>query len=224
MGKPFEIEVAGEHVVLCAEHAVWWPAESTLIVADLHLGKEQAFASLGIGVPMHVLDETLARLAECIRRTDASRGLVVGDLLHAQHGTTTAVIERVVAWRAGLTADFVVVPGNHDRGIAGLVEPWGLHVEERAFVEGPFRFLHEPDDGDDDHYTWAGHLHPGYSVRGGGESLRLPCFRIGPRVGVLPAFSRFTGRSGAMLSAADRVYVVADDRVVAVQPRKARSR
>lgn len=53
-------------------------------------------------------------------------------------------------------------------------------------------------------------------LRGGGDSLRLPCFHLGPRVGVLPAFSDFTGGQRLGRGGGDRVFVVVEGRVVEV--------
>jgi metallophosphoesterase superfamily enzyme len=63
----------------------------------------------------------------------------------------------------------------------------------------------------------AGHVHPAVRVGGRGrDRLRLPCFWFGPRVGVLPAFGAFTGTHTITPAPGDRVFAVADDRVLAV--------
>jgi metallophosphoesterase superfamily enzyme len=63
----------------------------------------------------------------------------------------------------------------------------------------------------------AGHIHPA-AVLGGRarDRLRLPCFHLGPQVGVLPAFGAFTGMHVMQRGAEDRVYVVAGDAVRAL--------
>src|SRR5262245_47154694 len=94
-----EIDVAGERVVLFASRAALWIAARTLIVADLHLGKEETFLEFGIPMPRNVLDETLARLEALVVATGATRIVVVGDLVHARRGMTPHVVERVAAWR-----------------------------------------------------------------------------------------------------------------------------
>ena len=43
------IEVNGEHLMLDAAGALWWPSESTLVFADLHFEKG-SFASNGCRV------------------------------------------------------------------------------------------------------------------------------------------------------------------------------
>lgn len=224
MGNSVALKIAGEHIELLPERAVWWRSARMLLVADLHLGKEHAFAKAGIGVPGAVLDETLARLSRCVKRTGAERLFVAGDLLHAELGTTPELIERVAAWRADLDATIEIVPGNHDRNITDVAARWRLRLHPSKLCMGPFRIVHEPDAGCADRYTWAGHLHPAVELSAAGDSLRLPCFRIGTTVGVLPAFSVFTGRVAAAACPGDRFYAVTPERVFPVPAplRKAR--
>lgn len=207
------IEVGGERVELLPERAAWWPGARTLLVADLHLGKEHAFAAVGIGLPGTVLDETLARLGRCIAETGAVRVLIVGDLLHARLGTTPEVIDRVAAWRRSVPADLLLIPGNHDRAVAEVAGAWSIELAEAEHRDGPFRFVHEPDAGVPEAYTWAGHLHPAVRLSAGRDAVRLPCFAVGERTGVLPAFSMFTGCMTSAIGPGDRAWAITGERV-----------
>jgi metallophosphoesterase superfamily enzyme len=81
--------------------------------------------------------------------------------------------------------------------------------------EGPFRFAHHPEPAPG-RYVWAGHLHPTVRLGGGADRLRLPCFHLGREVGVLPAFSAFTGGQDVTRRAGERIYAVAERHVVRV--------
>jgi DNA ligase-associated metallophosphoesterase len=203
-------------VALLPQRAVWWPAARTLIAADLHLGKEHAFGALGIAIPGGVLEESLERLARIAEQWGAERVIIVGDLLHARVGTTPHVVDRVAAWRQSLAAELWLVPGNHDRAHDLVADSWRLHVCDPELCEGPFRFVHAPDAGADGRFTWSGHLHPAARLEAGGDSLRLPCFHITDRIGVLPAFSLFTGGRCTELAPGDAAWAIAGDRVVRV--------
>ena len=48
------------------------------------------------------------------------------------------------------------------------------------------------------------------------EWLRLPCYWFGTRLGVLPAFGEFTGMMPVRVAPGDRLYAIADDRVLQV--------
>jgi len=211
-GGPAEAEV-----VLLSERAVWWPATRTLLVADLHLGKCETIRASGGPMPETVLRSDLSRLAAVIARTEAARLIVLGDLLHAAVGVTPWLIDEVGHWRERASAgvEMVLVPGNHDTRIGAVAGAWGLRIAGRSMEEGPFAFCHEPCEREG-LYTWSGHVHPLAAIRGHRDSLELPCFWIGRRCGVLPAFSAFTGGVCVGRCEGERVFAVAEGRVLEV--------
>jgi uncharacterized protein len=222
---PFPAEPPGgpHEVLLLPERAVYWPHQRTLMIADVHLGKTQTFWNAGAPIPEGVLEADLARLALLLRRTEAARLIVLGDLLHAGVGLTAALVERVARWRAEWPVHMLIVRGNHDRAIGEVAGAWRMVVVEEAWVEGCFAFRHEPVAAAGV-FTWAGHLHPMVRVSTPRDSLRLPCFWMtgkvgdpaGGGVGVLPAFSAFTRGQTIRPEARDGLFAIADGVVVAV--------
>jgi hypothetical protein len=108
-----------------------------------------------------------------------------------------------------------LVRGNHDRHVPLLPEAWNITEAGALVREGPFAFAHAPEPVAGA-YTWGGHIHPMATLWGRGDRLRLPCFHLGPAVGVLPAFGTFTGGVSLPRSPADRVFVIAEGRVIAL--------
>lgn len=210
------VPVAGTELLLLPGKAAFWPARCTLLVADPHWGKTAAFAAGGQGVPQGTLTADLARLSRLLGATAAARLVVLGDLFHAKAGKSVAVLDTISEWRAGRPGlDVLVVRGNHDRHAGDPPADWNFAVTEEA-ADGPFAFRHYPD-GVPGAYTLAGHVHPAVTLTGGGrQRLRLPCFFLGERVGVLPAFGGFTGTGVLRPTPRDRVFVIADDEVIAV--------
>lgn len=212
-----QTHACGEALELLPERAVWWPAAQTLLVADLHWGKSETFRVAGAPVPGGVLAADLARLQAAIAATGARRVLVLGDLLHAGIGITPGLLEEVGAWRENLVRaiELTVVPGNHDRRIDLVAEPWRLRVEHATLREGPFAFQHEPGE-QEGCFTWAGHVHPMAVISGRTDAVRLPCFWMSPRMGVLPAFSAFTRGLTIRPAANERLYAVTRGSVISV--------
>lgn len=220
-----EVEIGGAVLRLLPERAAYLAAERTLLVADVHLGKAQAFRRLGVPVPEGTTAGTLARLTRAIGSTGARRVVVLGDLLHAPLATVRArgepTRQAVADWRrthAGL--DLVLVRGNHDARAGNPPADWGVEVVDEPRPLGPFSLRHEPpgpdshDRGSGGGYVLAGHLHPAVHLSGRGPGrLRLPCFHFGARVGVLPAFGEFTGGVGVRPAPGDRLFAVAGDEV-----------
>ncbi|MCC6679151.1 MAG: ligase-associated DNA damage response endonuclease PdeM [Phycisphaerales bacterium] len=214
------IEIAGQAFILMAERCVYWPAQRTLIAADLHLGKCDTFRAAGLAMPSRVaagvLEEQLARLARALTLTGAQRLLVVGDLLHAPAGLTPEMVDAVARWRSGNGVRLMLVSGNHDRRIERVSEPWRVEIETGSLREGPFVFVHDPAEApaEDGLFSWCGHVHPTVRVVSGVDAVKLPCFVIDRRAAILPAFSRFT--SGVAIRAANdrRLFAIAEDSVI----------
>lgn len=208
------VTIAGETLRLLPERAVFWPAAATVLIADLHLGKAATFRAASIAVPDGA---DLARLSRVITGCDARRLVILGDLLHARSGRTAAALEEMCAWReCHSNLDIVLVRGNHDSHAGDPPAEWGFACVDEPWGAGPFAMRHIPAE-DPGGYTLAGHLHPAARLAGAGrQRLTLPCFWIGARVGVLPAFGEFTGSKTIVPAPGDRVYVIAGDEVVAV--------
>jgi hypothetical protein len=183
-----ETQIAGEHVTLFADRALWWPRESALLIADLHLGKADTFRAAGIALPSGGTRHDLDRITALIECTQARRLIVLGDMLHAS-AKTRRWRETWEAWRAHHAALRIeVIAGNHDRALASA----GLDIEhhEHALAVAPFVLRHAPGVVDDAHVI-CGHVHP--VVRLPRIAGRWPAFALGERQTILPAFSAFTG-------------------------------
>lgn len=219
------VDLSGESIELRAERAIHWPSESTLFVADLHLGKDESLRAGGAPLPSGSLASDLARLGALIHETGAQRLVVAGDLIHAKSGLTERVIEQVAAWRAEHDIGFVLVPGNHDRTIERFANAWDVSVAESSADFGPFTVVHDPQPVSG-RSVIAGHIHPAVVLRmrpsrrrfagGGGAPLKLPCFWMQDGVCVLPAFSTFTGGAAIERSGSDRVFAIAEGTVCEV--------
>lgn len=209
--------IAGEEMVLLPDRAMFWPAESTLFVADIHLGKGSAFRAGAIPVPTGVTKGTLDRLCAVVREIDPNRIVILGDLWHARAGRTEQSEAEFLAWRERHRDRNVwLVEGNHDRKSGILPSSHGLKVLLEGERLGPFTLLHEPSEPAEG-YGLAGHLHPGARLVGRGDSgLTAPCFWVRQRYAVLPAFGEFTGTSRIRPTTLDQVFLLASDRVLEV--------
>jgi DNA ligase-associated metallophosphoesterase len=224
-------EQAGERLVLLPERAIFRPQQRQLLIADPHFGKSATFRSHGIPIPCGTTDDDLRRLSSALRKTGAIELVVLGDFLHAERGRSDELHAQFTAWRAE-HADLKIriVRGNHDRSAGDPATEWSCHCEDEGTVEGPFVLRHHPRE-EAAAYVLAGHLHPALRLSdGSGARANGPCFWFGSRIGILPAFSSFTGGAGFEAVAGDAIYMVGPDRVVAIstvevtRPRRGRVR
>src|SRR5690606_15254096 len=188
-GAAVDLVIAGEPMRLFAGRALYWPARSRLLIADLHLGKGDILRGAGIPVPSGGTALDLTRLGALLETTQARQLWILGDFLHgARQPRVEAAWRTFMGGHPGCAAS--VIAGNHDRALvpdaAGLV-----HLPDDV-RDGPFRFRHMPVDapGGAEHVI-CGHLHP--VVRLPGLSGRFPALLLDPHQTILPAFSAFTG-------------------------------
>ena len=205
----YETTLCGERVSLHPERALHWPAGGTLFVADVHLGKAAAFRAGGVPLPRGSTQADLARLSSLLARTGAARLVVLGDFLHARAGRVAALDASFKTWRAThAQLRLVLVRGNHDDRAGDPPPEWGIDVVAEPHLLAPFLACHipmTPPTG----YALCGHVHPGVFLRGTADTERLPCFVLGARRAILPAFGSFTGLATVTAAAGERLVAVA---------------
>lgn len=202
--------------------ALYWPAERTLLVADLHLEKLSSYAPGGSLLPPYDTGLTLMRLAGDLMRTGAETVIALGDSFHRDRGTKT-LLERDRSLLGSMMgrARWIWLSGNHDR------EPHTLGGECRATLSlAGLTLAHEPRRGIAG--LVAGHLHPSARVSTNGRSVRRPCFVHDHRLMLLPAYGAATGTlnilsapfAGLFNLAALEVTMLGRDRLYPVNPRR----
>lgn len=211
--------LAGESVLLLAQKALYWPRERMLVIADIHFGKAASFRALGIPVPRGTTTENLQALDALLALHDVRHVLFLGDFLHARAAHASATVQAMLAWRARHPdLSLTLVRGNHDRHAGDPSAQLGLTMVDEPYMLGPFAFCHHPDL-DVEGYVLAGHVHPVYRLRSGRESMRLPCFLVGPRRALLPSFGSFTGGHEIEPAEADRLYLAVEDTIFPLENR-----
>lgn len=178
--------------------ALYWPEESLLVVADLHLEKGSSFARRGQLLPPYDTTETLSRLARLIAHYAPRRVIALGDNFHDGGGPARLSAndrESLSALQRG--RDWIWIAGNHDpdpaQGIGGT-------FAARLSI-GPLIFRHEPSC--DAAGEIAGHLHPVARIAQRGRAVSRRCFASDGSSLVMPAFGAYTGG----LNVRDRAFL-----------------
>jgi putative SbcD/Mre11-related phosphoesterase len=182
----------------------------TAVVADLHLGYDQARRRSGEAVPMVDWNQHLSLLQAAVLTHEFKNLVIAGDLFERDF---CPVIWHEFQNRlrdAGL-AIIALVPGNHDRGLASETT---LPVFPEGFSLGDWTILHG-------HGTKKagkvimGHWHPCIHYQG----RRRPCFVVGTRRIVLPAYSDDAAGDNIWRQSqwrGQRCFVIAGEHVVDV--------
>jgi DNA ligase-associated metallophosphoesterase len=212
-GDVYPATLGDEAVELHTGRALYWPRAATLFVADVHLGKAAAFRAGGVPLPRGGTEADLARLTRLVARTGARRLVVLGDFLHAAAGRVATLDAAFRAWRAAHRAlALTLVRGNHDDRAGDPPPEWAVEVVAEPHALPPFLACHEPCSPPTG-YALCGHVHPGVHLAGSGDSVRLPCFVLGTRRAILPAFGGFTGLMAVTPARGDRLVAIAGTRL-----------
>ena len=212
------VSFGGVDARLMARRAIFLPASRTLLVADVHWGKSAAFRAAAIPVPPGTTSDDLERLSKAILETGPARLVILGDLLHAKTWNTKRTHAAVSQWRQRhARLPIVLVRGNHDLRAGDPTPDLDIECVGQPFTLDGLKLCHQPCE-HDGAYTLAGHIHPCFTLRGAGRQReRLPCFVLGPRTGMLPAFGSFTGMSPVNPSEGRQIFVIAGDEVIQVE-------
>lgn len=182
-----DFELSGETLRVLSTGALWWPAEATLVVSDLHLGKSERVARRsGQMLPPYETRDTLARLDSDVLATKPARVICLGDSFDddaAREGLGEAETLWISRMQAG--REWVWIAGNHDPA------PVNLGGTAKAeLLAGPLSFRHiaTPEQGE-----ISGHYHPKARLALGGKMVSRPCCLHDGRHAILPAYGTYTG-------------------------------
>lgn len=172
--------------------AVHLDATATLVVADLHVGRDEIS---GVAFPLGERADLAERLHGLLAHFEPSEVVVAGDVLHgfdrASDRPAAAAVDGLIDRCRAAGARPVLVAGDRD---AALGSVWDGPVEDAHRVGEGTVVCHGheiPDERDADRYL-IGHDHPTVSIGG----RRRPCYLYGPEqfrgadVLMLPAFNR----------------------------------
>ena len=209
------ITLGNQSLLLLGERAVYWPAQRSLLIADLHLGKADTLRRAGILAPRGSTSTDLDRLARLIERHQPETLWVLGDLLHGPILDAPWIDRWKDFRRAHRSLSIQVIAGNHDRQLTGTTaQLLELQVIRADVLLAGLCLCHEPPPGAP-LPTVSGHLHP--CVRLPGLPRRWPAFRLNAGGLILPAFSLLTG--GALVQARDAIgFACVEGQIVALQP------
>jgi len=191
--------------VVFGDRAVYVPGTETVVIADVHIGRDEASA---VSLPLGERADLRDRFNDLLGQFDPETVVIAGDVVHTFDRVSDRSRRTLDALRDACEANgstLELVAGNHDTALTSAHD--GPVREE--YVLGPSRRReggsdgdrdaprtvvchgHEPSSTAADRYV-VGHVHPTIEIEGD----RRPCFLRGAGtyrgadVLVLPAFTR----------------------------------
>ena len=180
---------AGHEFFATPEGALYWPAQSALLVADLHLEKASWFAKAGQMLPPYDSIATLTALEHDIDRSGAMRLYCLGDSFHDRFGCDRLpAVARALLTSMTERLDWIWITGNHD---AGFIDHCGGRIAEEVEIDGII--LRHEAVVDDSAPEMSGHFHPKLRLAMRGRSVSRRCFVASATKLILPAYGTLTG-------------------------------
>lgn len=180
---------AGETLEATASGALFWPAQKTLLVADLHLEKASWFARLGQFLPPYDSHATLTALSAEVERSGASRLYCLGDSFHDALGCDRLPASaRTLLIELTSRLDWSWIVGNHDPGFA---DHCGGRIEDEVELGGII-LRHEALERES-RPEISGHFHPKLRLHLKGRLVSRRCFVVSASKLIMPAFGALTG-------------------------------
>jgi len=184
------IEIIGKSLLL--------KRQKTLVIADLHMGYEEALNKQGVLVPRMQFKEMFSELKALLEKTKPRIIIINGDLKHEfgeisrqEWNETGEILDLLLKY-----GKIILVKGNHDT----LLGPIAAKKELKAvnyFILGDICFLHGDKVIDNKGTAKCktliiGHEHPSISLHEGMKTEKYKCFLLGnwkqKKLIIMPSF------------------------------------
>jgi len=180
--------------------ALWIEKLKILVVADLHIGYEEALAEEGYLLPRTMFKEMSKELKELLEKLKPSLVVINGDLKHEfgqiskQEWFETNTILDMILERSKV----VLIKGNHDTILEPIARRKNLEIKDFYIVDGICILHGHKIFVDKEIYDKKikiliiGHEHPAISIREGLRKETYKCFLLGrwkdKKLIVMPSF------------------------------------
>jgi len=178
--------------------ALWLKKEKAVVIADLHIGYEEALNKQGILVPRIQFKETMNELKELLEKAKPKIIIINGDLKHEfgeisrQEWNETGEILDLLLKQGKV----ILIKGNHDTILAPIARKKRLKAVD-YFILDDICFLHGDKVIENAKIKKCktliiGHEHPSISLHEGAKTEKYKCFLLGEWQGkeivVMPSF------------------------------------
>jgi putative SbcD/Mre11-related phosphoesterase len=179
--------------------------QKILVIADSHIGYEEALNKQGIMIPRLQYKELMKNLEPVFNQVKPELIVMLGDIKH-EFGTISRQEWRdtlnLLDYLMSKTEKVILIKGNHDTILGPLADKKGLVVRDSFFVDN-ILFCHGhklPDEKSElfqkSKTIIIGHEHPAISLRDGPRIEKYKCFLLGKfkkkNLVVMPSFSFVT--------------------------------
>ncbi len=177
--------------------ALWFPKKKILIIADLHLGYEEALNEQGIMIPRQMFKQIKKELQDLLK-LNPKIIIINGDLKHEfgqisrqEWSEATGILDLLLK-----KCKVILIKGNHDTILGQIAKKKNLDIvdfycfDDICVLHGHKVLLDKKIY--DSKILVIGHQHPAISIREGIKSEKYKCFLVGKwkrkNLVVMPSF------------------------------------
>ncbi len=176
---------------------------NTLIIADTHIGYEEALNRQGILIPRFQFEEIIKRLKKIVGKKKFDTIIINGDIKHEfgeiseQEWRNTL---RLLDFLSEHTKKIILIKGNHDKIIGPIARKRNIDVVSHYKINDIY-ICHGDKMPKDTAFESAktviiGHLHPAISLREGARTEKFKCYLKGKykskNLIIMPSFNLIT--------------------------------
>lgn len=175
----------------------------TLVIADLHLGYEEAFNNKGTLIPRMQFKDTYERIEKILKENEVETAVITGDLKH-EFGVINRSewdnILKIIDLFLKYCKKLVIIKGNHDMTLPFITRKKGIELSEYYKIED-IVICHGDKIIDNEDFKKSkliiiGHEHPAIGLREKSKYENFKCFLKGKYLNkiliVLPSFNTLT--------------------------------
>lgn len=180
--------LVGDLYIVGSKPILYSKGEDSIIVADVHLGYEEAMASQGVFLPRLQLRRALKTISEARFIVESRRVVINGDIKHAfeklLRQERVEVEEFIVKLNEMGFKEVIFVRGNHDNYVTPILRRLGVTIVEDALdISGGVTLTHGHLDLElRSDITIIGHEHPAVQVNISGSKIKLAALLLIPTV------------------------------------------
>ncbi len=166
--------------------ALYLKKEKILIIADTHIGYEEALNKQGVLIPRFQFKEIIERLEKILEKKKIDKIIINGDIKH-EFGTISEQewrhTLRLLDFLSRYCKEIILVKGNHDTILGPIAEKRNVKIVESYKVKDML-IVHGhkiPEDLKGINTIIIGHEHPAISIHEGVRQELFKCFLKGRR-------------------------------------------
>jgi DNA ligase-associated metallophosphoesterase len=192
------ILLCGKSFIADQTGALYWPAEKTLVVSDLHLERGSYLADEGVVLPPYDTTSVFEKLEEALDRYDPSRVIALGDSFCTDSEARLSAHDADWLYDLIEDRDWYWISGPDQ---APIPECFGGTVLPHVTLGG-IKFRYEPVRAPVSHEI-AGRMHPVAQISEYGHVMRGRCYVSNGMRLMLPSMGKYSAGANVLGSAFD---------------------